>query len=113
MSKYENSYPNSDACLGTEDIPANLWFSYIYIHNPHAKVVTQRIKFAGVERRFERLAHVTNYIFAQGFLPSKYRGVVYWQSPCGKRVSEFNVVDEILIAGEGISEEKPLRLVIG
>ena len=111
--KYTNPYRHSDARLETEDIPADLWFSYIYTHNPHAKVVTQRIKFAGVERRFERLAHVTNYIFAQGFLPSKYRAVVYWQRPCGKRVNEFAVVDEILVAGEGTSEEKPLRLVIG
>jgi hypothetical protein len=97
----------------TEDVPTNLWFSYIYIHNPPVQVVTQRIKFAGLPRRFEKLAHVTNYVFAQGFLPSKYRGVVYWQSPCGKRISECATVDEILIAGEGISEEKSLRLVIG
>ncbi|KAF8742602.1 hypothetical protein AX14_003236 [Amanita brunnescens Koide BX004] len=105
--------PDTALKLVIEDIPADLWFSYIYIHNPHAKVVTQRVKFAGFEKRFERLAHVTNYVFAQGFLPSKYRAVVYWQSPCGKRISEFAVVDEILVAGEGISEEKPLRLVIG
>lgn len=77
------------------------------------EVVTQRIKFAGLPRRFEKLAHVTNYVFAQGFLPSKYRAVVHWQSPCGKRINECATVDEILVAGEGTSEEKSLRLVIG
>jgi hypothetical protein len=99
--------------LKTEDVPTDLWFSYIYIHNPHARVITQRVKFAGLERRFERLAHVTNYIFAQGFLPSKYRAVVHWETPCGRPISEFEIVDEILVAGEGITEENPLRLVIG
>jgi len=104
--------PDTALKLVIEDMPTNLWFSYHYIHNPPVQVVTQRIKFAGLSRRFEKLAHVTNYVFAQGFLPSKYRAVVYWQSPCGKRINECAAVDEILIAGEGISEEKSLRLVI-
>ena len=99
--------------METEDAPTDLWFSYVYIHSPHARVVTQRVKFAGLEKRFERLANVTNYIFAQGFLPSKYRALVHWDTPCGRRISEFGIVDEILVAGEGISEENPLRLVIG
>ena len=99
--------------METEDAPTSLWFSYVYIHNPPAKIVTQRIKFDNLEKRFERLAHVTNYIFAQGFLPVKYRAVVHWEAPCGRRISEFAIVDEILVAEEGISEERPLRLVIG
>ena len=99
--------------METEDAPTSLWFSYIYIHNPPPKVVTQRLKFDNLDKRFERLAHVTNYIFAQGFLPVKYRAVVHWEAPCGRRISECAIVDEILVAEEGISEESPLRLVIG
>ncbi|KAF8349562.1 hypothetical protein F5887DRAFT_946774, partial [Amanita rubescens] len=89
--------PDTALKLVIEDMPTNLWFSYIYIHNPPVQVVTQRVKFAGLPRRFEKLAHVTNYVFAQGLLAV--------QVP-------RSTVDEILIAGEGISEEKSLRLVI-
>jgi hypothetical protein len=99
--------------LETEDAPTGLWFSYIYIHNPPAEAVTQRIKFASLQKRFEKIAHVTNYVFAQGYLPAKYRPHVFWETPCGKRVSECASVDEVLLAAEGVSEEKPLRLVIG
>jgi len=104
--------PDTALKLVIEDAPTALWFSYIYIHSPPDKVVTQRIKFDSLEKRFERLAHVTNFIFAQGFLPSRYRAVVRWETPCGRRISEFAIVDEILVADEGISEERPLRLVI-
>ncbi|KAK2465430.1 hypothetical protein APHAL10511_002784 [Amanita phalloides] len=104
--------PENALRLVIEDLPTTLWFSYIYIHKPHAQIVTQRIKFAGLQKRFEKIANVTNYVFAQGYLPHKYRSVVYWEAPCGKRISEAAIVDEILIAGDGISEGNPLRLVI-
>ncbi|PFH51232.1 hypothetical protein AMATHDRAFT_59520 [Amanita thiersii Skay4041] len=104
--------PDTALKLVVEDTPTALWFSYVYLHQPHAHVVAQRIKFAAVERKFERLAHVTNYVFAQGYLPCKYRPAVHWQSPCGKQINEAVLVGEILAAGDGVNEDKPLRLVI-
>ncbi|KAF8628692.1 hypothetical protein AX15_003752 [Amanita polypyramis BW_CC] len=104
--------PETALKLIIEDVPTSLWFSYVYIHKPHAQIVTQRIKFAHLQKRFEKVAHVTNYVFGNGFLPSKYRAVVHWEGPCGKSISEFVSIDEILATGDGISEEKPLRLVI-
>ncbi|KIL66760.1 hypothetical protein M378DRAFT_9830 [Amanita muscaria Koide BX008] len=67
-------------CSLVEDLPSTLWFSYIYLHKTHSEVVTQRVKFANLSKRFERLANVTNYVFAQGYLPCKYRGIVHWDA---------------------------------
>lgn len=63
--------------------------------------------------KFERLAHITNHIFAKGYLPSKVRSAVSWKRASGKHVEECVRVDDLLSAGEGVSEEKPLRIVIG
>ncbi|KAF8626007.1 hypothetical protein AX17_006730 [Amanita inopinata Kibby_2008] len=104
--------PETALKLVVEDMPAAFWFTYVYLHQPHSRVVTQRIKFAGSEKRFEKLAHVTNHVFAQGFLPCKYRPTVHWQTPCGRRINEYTLVNEILINGGGACEEKALRLVI-
>ena len=61
----------------------------------------------------ECLGHVTNYIFAQGYLPSKVRSLVSWKNACGKHIDESEKVEELLSRGEGTREEKPLRLVVG
>jgi hypothetical protein len=61
----------------------------------------------------ERLAHITNYIFAQGYLPCKARSLVSWKGACGKHIEECARVEDVLSWGEGLCEEKPLRLVIG
>jgi hypothetical protein len=64
------------------------------------------------EHHFDTLGHLTNYIFSQGFVVPKYRSVVHWAQPCGKRVAENVCVNVLLLEGQG-TEEKPLRLIIG
>ena len=96
----------------------------MYKHNPTAPVVTQRIKLpayptsttgcpVAVPVKMERLAHLTNYIFSQGYVAAKYRTVVHWEGLCGKKIEEATSVEEVLGWGVGGCEEKPLKLVIG
>jgi hypothetical protein len=99
--------------IPSADVIPALWFSYAYTHGPKEKAVTQRIKFANLAHKPERLAHITNHIFSQGFVESKWRPVVHWQAVCGKRVEEHTKIEELLWRGEGDNEDKPLRLVIG
>lgn len=105
--------PFTERLARTADIPPAIWFSYVYLHNPTAHIVTQRIKFDHPEVKFEKLAHISNYIFNEGFLQAKLRSVVYWRGICGKRIEESVRVEDLLAWGEGISEEKPLQLIIG
>lgn len=98
-----------------DDVPSSFWFSYVYLHG-HATsypIVTQRVRLNEQPVKFERLAHITNHIFGQGFLSAKLRPVVHWEKACGVRVGENVCVNLILMEGEGICEDKPLRLVIG
>lgn len=96
------------------DVPSALWFSYVYLHNTGTgHIVAQRVKFETFETKFEKLAHLTNYIFNEGYLAPKLRASVYWEGVCGKRVDENALVNDLLCSGEGISEDQPLRLVIG
>ncbi|TFK34725.1 hypothetical protein BDQ12DRAFT_706876 [Crucibulum laeve] len=108
--------PDNALRLVVEDVPSHLWFSYVYTNNPSAHVVTQRVKLAvpGATAcgRLDRLAHVTNHIFNQGYLAPKLRPVVHWQKFCGKRIEEHVLVEEILAGGDGLYEDKPLRLVV-
>ncbi|TDL22171.1 hypothetical protein BD410DRAFT_788881 [Rickenella mellea] len=94
------------------DVPPALWFSYVYKHNPTEHVVTQRVKLDAAEKRLDILAHVTNHIFRNGFLPAHLRSKVYWQGKCGKVLEEHLCVEHVLGWGDGKSEETPLRLVI-
>jgi len=102
--------PETALRLVVEDIPTCLWFCYVYLHGhtPHP-ATTQRLKLK--EHDFDRLAQITNYIFSQGYLAPKYRSVVHWALPCGKRVGENVCVNVLLLENQG-SEDKPLRLVI-
>jgi len=102
--------PETALKLVVEDIPTCLWFHYVYLHGhtPHP-TATQRIKLN--EHNFDSLAHVTNYIFKEGFVAAKYRSVVHWAQPCGKRIGENVCVNVLLLEGEG-TEDKPLRLII-
>ena len=99
-----------------DDMPTSFWFRYVYLHGhmtSHPAVI-QRIKLnehPGL--KFDRLAHVTNYIFCQGFLAAKLRPVVHWEKACGIRVEENVCVNIVLMEGEGTCEDKPLRLVVG
>ncbi|KDQ62702.1 hypothetical protein JAAARDRAFT_54605 [Jaapia argillacea MUCL 33604] len=92
-------------------IPA-IWFSYVYLHNPGPQVVSQRIKLDSPLHKFDKLAHLTNHIFNQGYLPPKFRTLVHWEGVCGKKIEEHIAVEHLLCSGEGICEEKALRLVI-
>ena len=96
-------------------MPTSFWFSYVYLHGHAAShsAVTQRIKLNEHPTKFDRLAHITNYIFSQGFLAAKLRPVVHWEKACGARVGENVCINILLMENEGICEDKPLRLVIG
>ncbi len=83
------------------------------MHTPRAHVATQRIRLDVPHLKVDRLAHITNHIFAQGYLPANCRSLVHWKGICGKQIDENAKVEDLLSWGEGVSEEKALRLVIG
>ena len=39
--------------------------------------------------------------------------MVSWKGKCGKHIEECTKVEDVLSWGEGVCEEKPLRLVVG
>ena len=95
------------------DRPSVLWLTYAYLRTPRAQVATQRIKLDTPHLKSEKLAHITNYIFAKGYLPAKHRSLVHWQGASGKQVNDNAMVEDLLSRGEGVSEDKSLRLIIG
>ena len=95
------------------DRPPALWFTYVFLRTPRAQAATQRVKLDAPNLKCERLAHITNYIFAKGYLPANYRSLVHWQGACGKQVNDNAMVEDLLSRGEGVSEDKSLRLIIG
>ncbi|KAF8799367.1 hypothetical protein BYT27DRAFT_7176440 [Phlegmacium glaucopus] len=106
--------PENALKLVVDDMPTSFWFSYVYLHGHAAShpAVIQRVKLNEHPAKFERLAHITNYIFGQGFLAAKLRPVVHWEKACGARVEENVCVNILLMEGQATCEEKPLRLVI-
>lgn len=104
-------------------MPSAVWVRYVYKHTPRAHAATQRVKLASHVAHHaaghnhhvspERLAHITNFIFAQGYLPANVRSCVYWEGICGRRLGESIGVHDLLMSGEGASEDKALRLIIG
>jgi hypothetical protein len=88
-----------------------VWFSYVYTHKTVGPAVTQRVKLA--EAKLGITAHLTNHIFHNGYLPARYRTVVTWQGPCGRKIEEHERLEDLLTAGEGHCETSPLRLIIG
>ena len=95
------------------DIPLAIWVHYEYLHDRHSHTSVQRFRLDLAHIKFERLAHLTNHIFAKGYLPNKVRSAVSWKRASGKHIEEHVKVDDLLSFGEGASEDKPLRLVIG
>ncbi|EKM51679.1 uncharacterized protein PHACADRAFT_199184 [Phanerochaete carnosa HHB-10118-sp] len=98
------------------DVPSALWMSYQYTVAVGTPTVTQRIKLetlhsvqCGVR---PKMAHVTNFIFDKGFLASHLRPRVHWEGVSGKDIDEHIDLFELLTSGEGVCEERPLRLVI-
>ena len=91
-----------------------LWVHYEYTRCARsAQTATQRVRLDLPHVKLECLGHVTNYIFAQGYLPCKVRSLVCWKNACGKHIEESEKVEELLCRGEGTREEKPLHLVVG
>lgn len=97
------------------DIPVTIWVHYEYVHCGHQYTATQRfcLEMPDSDFKCERLAHITNYIFAKGYLPSKARSLVSWRAMSGKVIEESTKVEDVLSWGEGVCEEKPVCLVIG
>jgi hypothetical protein len=85
----------------------------VYLKNPGVQTTVQRIRTDDPRTKIEKLAHVTNYIFDRGYLLPKFRSSIYWQTACGKTVKEDVSIMEALEFGEGSSEDRPLRLVVG
>jgi hypothetical protein len=104
--------PETALRLVIADIPLAIWVHYEYLHDRHSHTSTQRFRLDLPHTKFERLAHLTNHIFAKGYLPSKVRSAVSWKRASGKHIEENVKVDDLLSFGEGVSEDKPLRLVI-
>ena len=95
------------------DIPTAIWVYYEYVQGGRSRTATQRIRLDMPHIKCERLGHITNHIFAKGYLPSNARSLVSWKRACGKHVEESVKVEDVLSWGEGVCEEKPLRLAIG
>lgn len=94
-------------------MPVAIWVHYEYVKCARPHTATQRIRLDLPQFKCELLAHLTNHIFAKGYLPCSARSLVSWKGACGKQVHESAKVEEVLSWGEGVCEEKPLRLVIG
>ena len=90
-----------------------VWVHYEYLDNRHRHTATQRIRLDLPHVKCERLVHLTNHIFAKGYLPGKARSLVTWKGACGKLIEESAKVEDVLSWGEGVCETKPLRLEIG
>ncbi|KAI0696262.1 hypothetical protein BC835DRAFT_1272215 [Cytidiella melzeri] len=100
------------------DVPPAVWFSYHYTNAPaSAPIVNQRVKLDALHSAcasgHPKVAHLTNHIFQQGYLPKHLRSRVHWQGVCGKKVEEHADLLELLVEGEGVAEDKTLRLIIG
>jgi hypothetical protein len=95
------------------DIPTAVWVNYEYVNGGHPHTTTQRFRLDSPHFKCERLTHLTNHIFVEGYLPCEARSLVSWKGACGKHVKENAKVEDVLSWGEGLCEEKPLRLVIG
>ncbi|KAI9443397.1 hypothetical protein H4582DRAFT_2197168 [Lactarius indigo] len=106
--------PGTALRLIIADIPTALWVHYEYTRCARpAHSTTQRIRLDLPHAKLECLGHVTNHIFAQGYLPCNVRSLVSWKDACGSHIEECEKVEVLLSRGEGTCEEKPLRLVVG
>ena len=99
--------------LNTADVPTAIWVHYEYVNGVHPNTATQRFHLDSLHFSCERLTHLTNHIFAKGYLPCKVRSLVSWKGASGKHLKENAEIEDVLSWGEGLCEERPLRLVIG
>ncbi|KAF8486167.1 hypothetical protein DFH94DRAFT_711115 [Russula ochroleuca] len=112
LTRGAGSTPETSLHLIVADVPQAIWVHYEYVHSVHTHTATQRIRLDLPHFKCERLAHITNHIFAKGYLPSNTRSLVSWKGACGKHIEESVKVEDVLAWGEGHCESKPLRLVI-
>lgn len=104
----------ASVCGHAADTPTALWVHYEYTRSGRsAQTATQRVRLDLPHVKLECLGHVTNYIFAQGYLSCKVRTLVSWKNACGKHIEESEKVEDLLCRGEGTREDKPLRLLVG
>ena len=89
------------------DIPVAIWVRYEYVHCGHQHTTTQRFRLDSPHFNCECLAHITNHIFAKGYLPGKARSLVSWKSSCGKRIEESTKVEAVLSWGEMFARKSP------
>jgi len=112
LARGAGSSPETSLHLIIADAPLAIWVHYQYVHCGHPHTATQRIRLDVPHFKCERLAHLTNHIFAKGYLPCKARSLVSWKAACGKHIEESVKVEEVFSWGEGLCESKPLCLVI-
>jgi len=113
LAQGAGSAPETALRLIIVDIPVAIWVHYEYVHCGRQYTATQRFRVEMPDFKCERLAHITNYIFAKGYLPSKARSLVSWKAVSGKVIEESTKVEDVLSWGEGVCEEKPVSLVVG
>ncbi len=89
------------------DIPAAVWVHYDYLHCTHPHTATQRIRL-DLPQMILRIVSLR-----RGTSRVRARSMVSWKGACGKHIEESIKVEDVLAWGEGVCEEKPLRLVIG
>lgn len=97
------------------DAPPAIWLSYVYLHHgPSHRHATQRIKLhePTCTGKLVLIAHLTNHVFAKGYLSSHLRSKVYWKGPCGRPIHEHERIEDVLVKGEGCKEESALQLVV-
>ncbi|KAF8651954.1 hypothetical protein AX16_004597 [Volvariella volvacea WC 439] len=101
-------------------IPNYIWIKLVYTTNPAADVVPKRIYLSSlpgpsqaVPEKSRMLAHLTAYIFNNGYLKWSFLPFVSWKRKHGDTIKESTPITDILLSGEGICDESPLCLNIG
>lgn len=90
-----------------------IWLTYHQISRASRPSTAQLIDLACQSQKLTDLEDVLDYIFAEGFVESKYRSVSYWEKNNGEKVKNGLCLEELLSQGVGRTEETALRLVIG
>ncbi|KAI0284107.1 hypothetical protein BC826DRAFT_875980, partial [Russula brevipes] len=98
LARSTRSSPETSLHLIIADAPLAIWVHYQiyqYMHCGHPHTATQCIHLNLPLSKCERLAHLTNHIFAKGYLPSKACTLVSWKAARGKQIEESIKVEEM------------------
>ena len=88
------------------DVPAAIWVHYEYVHCARPHTTTQRIHLDQPQiKGCAYLAYITNYIFAQGYLPCRARSMVSWKGSCGKHIEEGTKVEMYPLGVKAFAKE--------